>query len=141
MGLDVWRKAISFSLEFPTTFLSMSLAAFYGLGLGWLLWVRRADFVQLNRVRQGLFFLSFLLVFPTYSLLIIYRQQIEMLPTSPVGVLPSAPALSLAGSALVLAVAIWLGPGPGLLINLVAGLAWARFYPLTLTAGRAGARF
>jgi len=133
MGLDVWRKAISFSLEFPTTFLSMSLAAFYGLGLGWLLWVRRADFVQLNRVRQGLFFLSFLLVFPTYSLLIIYRQQIEMLPTSPVGVLPSAPALSLAGSALVLAVAIWLGPGPGLLINLVAGLAWARFYPLTLT--------
>ncbi len=133
MGLDFWRKAISFSLEFPPTLLSIFLSGLYMIGVGWLLWSRRADFAQFNRVKRACLLLSFILVFPAYGLLILHRQQVGVLPTSPVGVLPLTPALSLAGSALVLAVAIWLGPGPGLVVNLLAGLAWARFYPLTLT--------
>lgn len=133
MGLDFWRKAISFSLEFPPTFLNIFLAALYLFGLGWFLWTRRADFTRLSRLQRGLLLFSLLCVFPTHGFLVLYRQNIEMLPSALVGVLPSAPALSLAGSALVLAAAIWLGPGPGLVVNLFAGLAWARFYPLTVT--------
>jgi hypothetical protein len=68
--LDVWQGNFIFT-EFPTTFLSLSLAAFYGLGLVSVGAPR--GFCPLTGLDR-LFFLSFC-SFPTYSLLIIYRNK------------------------------------------------------------------
>ncbi len=133
MGLDFRREAISFALEFPLGMPAIILGVIYVGLIAYAVWIRREDFQKLNRTTWLMFGAVLIAIFPAHAFLILHRAQLGVLPTTPVGVLPSAPAISLLGSTLVMAVAIWLGPGPGLVANLVAGLAWVRFYPLTFT--------
>ncbi len=132
MGLDLWRAPGSFSLEFPLELPSVILSAIYiGLFI-WGLWLRRQDFSTM-RTRAWLFFgLLLLLVFPTRSFLVLYRT-LKVLPASPISVLPSAPTVSLVGLFLTTLSAIWLGPGPALIVNLAVSLTWAWFGTLTFT--------
>ncbi len=133
MGLDLWRAPGSFALEFPLELPSVILSAIYiGLFI-WALWSRRADFKKMDTQAWLFFGLSLLLVFPARSLLTLYRTQLRVLPASPISVLPSAPTVSLTGFFLVALGAIWLGPGPALIVNLAVSLTWAWFGPLTFT--------
>jgi len=133
MAIDFWRQAISFSLEFPLTPFSVFFALLYIMGGAWFLWLRKADFAQLRGRRLWWYVTALVLVFPAQAFLVLYRKDVGVLPPAPIGVLPVTPALSLLGTAVVMAVVLWLGPGPGFVLGLVAGLAWVRFYPLTFT--------
>jgi len=115
-------------LELP----SVILSAIYSGLFFWMLWSRRADFRKMDAKAWLFFGLSLLLVFPLRSLFVLFRT-LKVLPASPISVLPSAPTVSLAGLFLVTLVAIWLGPGPALLINLAVSLTWAWFGTLTFT--------
>jgi len=132
MDLDIWRTPGAFSLEFPLELPSIILMIIYGCLFAWVLWLRRSDFKKMD-IKGWLFFgLCLLLAFFTRSLFVLYRV-FKVLPASPISVLPSVPTLSLVGLFLVALVAIWLGPGPALLVNLEVGLTWAWFGPLTFT--------
>ncbi len=135
MKFDLWGTSIPFSLEFPLELPSLVLSAIYlGLFL-WMLWKHRSNFLRMGRREIVFFGISILLVLPLHALAHLSRRQIGMVPASPVSVLPATAnsAVSLSGLALIATVAVWLGPAPGLIINLIGGLAWAWFHPLTFT--------
>ncbi len=133
MGFDFWRTLGGFALEFPLELPNIALSIIYvGLFL-WALWLRSSDFKKMDGKAWLLFGLCLILLFPTRSLLLLYRHQFGALPASPISVLPATPTLSLAGLFLVALVTIKLGPGPGLIANLVAAITWAWFGPLTFT--------
>jgi PAS domain S-box-containing protein len=133
MGFDFWRTLGGFALEFPLELPNIALSIVYiGLFI-WALWLRSADFRKMGGKAWGLFAICLILLFPTRSLLVLYRYQFGALPASPISVLPAAPTLSLVGLFLVALVAIKLGPGPGLIVNLAAAITWAWFGPLTFT--------
>ncbi|MGC9394547.1 MAG: ATP-binding protein [Anaerolineae bacterium] len=133
MGFDFWRTLGGFALEFPLELPNIALSIIYiGLFI-WALWMRSSDFRKMDGRAWILFVICLILLFPTRPLLVLYRQQFGALPASPISVLPAAPTLSLVGLFLVALVAIKLGPGPGLIANLVAALTWAWFGPLTFT--------
>jgi len=133
MAIDFWRQAIMFSLEFPLALPNICLSLFYVILGAWFLWARKSDFGHLRGRRWLGFAGALVMIFPAQAFLILHRQEVGVLPTATIGVLPSTSAISLLGTMLVMAVTIWFGPGPGFLLSLVAGLAWARFYPLTFT--------
>ena len=133
MDFNWWRAPESFSLEFPPELPSIILSAIYTCLFLWMLWSHLSDFRKMDKKAWGLFGLSLLFVYLTRSLLVLYRTQLRMVPASPVSMLPSIPTVSLAGLFGVSLAAIWLGPGPALIINLAAALTWARFGPLTFT--------
>lgn len=133
MGLDLWRAPGTFSLEFPPELPSIILAAIYTLLFAWMLWLRRSDFTKMSRKGQTFLVLVILLTIPAHSLLLIYREQLRTLPTSPIGILPTTPTLSLVGLASVAVAVIWLGPGPGMIVNLVAALICTWYSPTTYT--------
>lgn len=129
----VWRAPGAFALEFPLELPSIVLSAIYISLFIWMLWARASDFGKMKG-RAWLFFaFCLILLLPARSLLVLYRFQLRLLPVSPVSVLPAAPTVSLAGLFLIALAAIWLGPGPGLLVNLIVALTWAWFGPLTFT--------
>ncbi|MEJ5309814.1 MAG: ATP-binding protein [Anaerolineae bacterium] len=133
MGFDFWRTLGEFALEFPLELPNIALSIIYiGLFL-WALWLRSSDFKKMDGKAWLFFGLCLILLFPTRSLLVLYRHQFGALPASPISVLPATPTLSLVGLFLVALVAIKLGPGPGLIANLVAAITWAWFGPLTFT--------
>ncbi|MBN2005952.1 MAG: HAMP domain-containing protein [Anaerolineae bacterium] len=87
----------------------------------------------MSRTSLVFFVLGIIVIVPAYGLLILRRAQLGILPTSRVGILPSTPAISLFAFAIVMIVAIWLGPGPGLVANLCASLVGAWFSSLTFS--------
>lgn len=133
MGLDFWRAPGSFALEFLPELPSIILLIIYSGLIGWAFLRRLSDFRKMDKRAWVFLGLTILLSFPAQALLVLYRHQVRTLPVAPVGILPATPALSLMGLTLVATVAIGLGAGPGLLVNLVTGLAWAWFSPLTYT--------
>ncbi|MBN1876650.1 MAG: hypothetical protein JXA33_20660, partial [Anaerolineae bacterium] len=133
MGFDFWRTLRGFALEFPLELPNIALSIIYiGLFI-WTLWLRASDFRKMDGKAWVLLGLCLILLFPTRSLLVLYRQQLGALPASPISVLPATPTLSLVGLFLAALVAVRLGSGPGLVINLVAAFTWAWFGPLTFT--------
>jgi len=133
MGFDLWSTPGGFALEFPLELPNIFLSIIYiGLFI-WALWSRSSDFKKMDGRAWFVFGLCLILLFPTRSLLVLHHQQMRTLPASPISVLPTTPTLSLVGLFLVALVAVWLGPGPGLIANLVAALNWAWFGPLAFT--------
>ncbi|MBN2391312.1 MAG: HAMP domain-containing protein [Anaerolineae bacterium] len=133
MGFSFWHESGGFALEFPLELPNIALSIVYiGLFI-WALWLRSADFRKMDGKAWTFLGLCLILLFPTRSLLVLYYLQTGALPASPISVLPATPTLSLVGLFLVALVTIKLGPGPGLIINLVAALTWAWFGPLTFT--------
>ena len=133
MGFNFWRTSGGFALEFPLELPNIALSIIYiGLFI-WVLWLRSADFRRMDRKGWLLFGLCLVLLFPTRSLLVLNRQQAGALPASPISMLPATPTLSMVGLFLVTLVTVRLGPGSGLIMNLVAALTWTWFGPLTFT--------
>jgi HAMP domain-containing protein len=133
MGFDLWRTLGGFALEFPLELPNIALSILYTGFFIWALWSRAEDFRTMDGKAWAFFGLCLILLYPTRSLLVLYRQQFGALLASPVSVLPAAPTLSLVGLLVVALVAIKLGPGPGLIANLIAALTWAWFGPLIFT--------
>lgn len=132
MTLVWWRFPASLSLVFPQNLAGVLLAVLYTVAIIFFLWRYQADFVHLHQRQWLLFVLSLLLMVPAHALLILYRNQMDFLPAYPANILPTPSTAPLLGLLLVAAVAAWLGPGPGLVAGLVAGLVRAWFYPLNL---------
>lgn len=132
--MDVlWSLNPIYTPEFPQEIPGLILTLLFVVLFGLLLWARREDFRKLRGPTWGLFIAALALIFPLYTRVILYRTALGVLPTSPSGVLTTTPLISLPGLALMMAIAVWLGPGPGGIAGLCAGLAWSRLAPLYIT--------
>lgn len=131
MKLDFWQTPGGIQLEFPLEFFNILISALYFVLLVWGLWKRRNDFARLSKNSRVFFVLGLFLVSLTSGFLILRRDQSGVLLTSPVGILHSTPTIPLFAFAIVMIIATWLGPGPGLVANLFASFAGAWFSQLT----------
>ena len=83
MGFDFWRAPGGFALEFPLESPNIILSIIYiGLFI-WALWLRFSDFRKMDRKAWLLFGLCLILLFPTRSLLVLYRQRFGEPPVVP----------------------------------------------------------
>jgi len=131
MIFDLWRQPGAISLELPSEWPSVVVLSLLGLLYLLGLWARRRDFSEMRFWQWVLFLVSLGLIMVVYPALQVRPLRSWILPFAPGVVLPYVSVLSLPAFALVGAVAIWLGPGPALLANLLAGVAWSRFAVLT----------
>ncbi len=132
MQLEWWRYPQHYSLEYPLTWLTLLLSGGYIALFLWGLWRSRADFKALSRTQGWLFALACVLIVPAQMVLLLTGRSVVMHMSS-VGVLPSPPMVSLAGLAILTAVAVWLGSGPVLVVGLIGSLAWGWLKLLTFT--------
>lgn len=130
MGLRIefLRYPVSFSLIPPRSLLEMIPSAFYLVFFLWVLVRRRADFQRMTRRAWGWFILGCLLLLPASGLLNLYRTGEGGLPLFLVaGPAYSSPVLPLPALWIVSAIGVWIGPSPGLIAGLLAGLGRAWF--------------
>lgn len=135
MGLQIefLRYPVSFSLIPPRSLLEMIPSAFYLVFFLWVLVRRRADFQRMTRRAWGWFILGCLLLLPANGLLNLYRTGEGGLPLFLVaGPAYSSPVLPLPALWIVSAIGMWIGPSPGLVAGLLAGLVRAWFGPVAL---------
>ncbi len=129
LSLEFWRAFDSFQLITPGTPWDLALAGVYILGFCWGVWMCRADFERMNRVKWGLFSLGLAALLPANMFFTLFRHQSGLSLVSPL--LPEL-AVPLTLPLLVLAIIGLLGAvfgaGPGLVAGLVAGLLRAWFY-------------
>ena len=75
---------------------------------------------------------ALLCLYPAQGVLTLTSAQPNALPASPVVILSSSFAIPLVLLLILAAVGTWLGPGPGLVLGLVAGVMRAWFHPMVL---------
>ncbi|MGC9349122.1 MAG: hypothetical protein ACP5JG_13335, partial [Anaerolineae bacterium] len=129
----VIREPGPFSLGFPIWTPSLILLGVYLYAIVSALWRRRRDFLSLSR--RGWFVLGLILILTPFAhrLLVVYWPWGRVVPTGPMNVVPIRSAISLPGVLLIAIAAYGLGPGPGLVVSLVAGVSWSRYMPLVAT--------
>ncbi len=132
MRLEWWRSPQTYSLEFPFTWINLLLTGIYIALFFWGLWRSRSDFQTLSRRQKLMLGLAAILVLPAQMTLLL-SSTAATIPAAPIVVLPSVPMLSLTGAAIIVAAAVWLGPGPALLVGALGGWAWGWLQPLTFS--------
>ena len=135
MGLQIefLLYPVSFSLIPPRSLLEMIPSAFYLVFFLWVLARRRTDFRRMTRRAWGWFILGCLLLLPANGLLNLCRTGEGGLPLFLVaGPSYSSPVLPLPALWIVSAIGVWIGPAPGLVAGLLAGLVRAWFGPVAL---------
>jgi len=129
MGLEYtwWVTPSRFTLVFPQTLPGIALFGLYTLVSLWLLYRRRADFRALSPSKIGLFIFGLVCIGLTAGVSVLATSPQSIIQVVPITQLTYPPAISLIALSILSAVAIWLGPGPGLTAGLVLGIAQARF--------------
>jgi PAS domain S-box-containing protein len=129
MTFELLRKPLSFSLEMPLRLTSLLVLFIYFVLALTLVWERRRDFRKLSRREWIELGMGLILLIPAQRVFVLYREPGLLLSGSYDAFLFTS-AISVLGTAGILAIAYRFGPGPGLIAGLIAGLSWARFVPL-----------
>lgn len=133
MGLELtwWVAPTSFSLVFPQTLPGVALFGVYTLLALWLLIKRRADFRAFSPAKSRLFALGLLSIGFTSGAVVLSSSLEGVVLAAPIALLTYPPAVSVIALGALTAIAIWLGPGPGLVAGILMGLAQASFAPIS----------
>lgn len=128
MGLEFawWVTPGKFTLVFPHKLPGIALASLYTLLSLWLIYKRRTDFHR-SKTQLWLLGLGVLLIGATAGVGVLAADLHDFIPTAPLTQLAYPPAVSLVALSGVVAIAIWWGPGPGLVAGWVLGVLQARF--------------
>ncbi len=129
----LWSLQPAYAPEFPQEWPGIVLALLFMALYAGLIWWRRGDFRKMRWPAWLFLGASLILIFPLYTRVVLYRTELGALPILPSGVMRATPLVSLLGLGLAMAVAVWLGPAPGGIAGLCAGLAWALLSPLSFT--------
>ncbi len=135
MGLKFawWVLPGRFKLVFPQTLPGIVLLGFYTFLCIWLLYQRRKDFRSRPSSRTWTFMLGLLAIGLSSGLMVLTADLEGIVQIAPPIQLTYPPATALMALGLLTAIAIWLGPGPGLVAGLLLGFMQGSYAsPLSL---------
>lgn len=133
MGLKLtwWVTPARFTLVFPETWPGVLLFSLYSLLSLWLLYRRRTDFRIYRPTEMLLVTLGLLVTGFASGLLVVSADLAGFFEITPFSQLTNPPAVSLIALGILSAIAIWLGPGPGLIGWVFLGVAQSGFSSLS----------
>lgn len=122
MAFLLWGNPFLPYLKWPSHWIALLFLGLLAGGFLWSLIASRRDFVVLQRGRLALFVLLVILTPLLNQTFLLRPTAPNLLPPPFLAAEPAVPALPLLGFLPLAIAAIWLGPGPALVLALLAGL-------------------